>query len=120
MISFQDEATPTCGLAKSSSPMPTARSMPRAAVASRPSVTTRERGLMSIPSSPVRRAGGGVTGAVACRALDTVIGLGGRWASMYRRDLALPVGAHHLPPEPGDQGETHQRTEVGDHLLAEL
>ena len=31
VISFQDVATPICGLAKSSSPMPTARSMPRAA-----------------------------------------------------------------------------------------
>ena len=30
VISFQDEATPICGLAQSSSPMPTARSMPRA------------------------------------------------------------------------------------------
>ena len=47
VISFQDEATPICGLAKSSSPMPTARSMPRAAVFSRPSVTSRLRGLMS-------------------------------------------------------------------------
>src|SRR6478735_12644227 len=57
VISFQDEATPTCGLAKSSSPMPTARSMPRAAVASSPSVTTRERGLMSTPAALVGPAG---------------------------------------------------------------
>src|SRR5215212_4320855 len=47
VISFQLEATPICGLAKSSSPIPTARSIPREAVASRPSVTTRDRGLMS-------------------------------------------------------------------------
>src|SRR5215207_10249185 len=47
VISFQLDATPTCGLAQSSSPMPTARSIPRDAVASRPSVTTRLRGLMS-------------------------------------------------------------------------
>ena len=47
MISFQELATPIWGFAKSSSPRPTARSMPREAVASRPSVTVRERGLMS-------------------------------------------------------------------------
>jgi len=47
VISFQELATPIWGLAKSSSPIPTARSMPRAAVASRPSVTWRLRGLMS-------------------------------------------------------------------------
>ena len=47
VISFHDDATPICGLAKSSSPMPTARSIPRAAVFSRPSVTSRLRGLMS-------------------------------------------------------------------------
>src|SRR5262249_48066701 len=47
VISFQDDATPICGLAKSSSPMPTARSIPRAAARSRPSVTSRLRGFMS-------------------------------------------------------------------------
>ena len=47
VISFQEDATPICGFAKSSSPMPTARSIPRAAVFSRPSVTSRERGFMS-------------------------------------------------------------------------
>ena len=47
VISFQLEATPIWGLSKSSSPIPTARSMPRAAARSRPSVTSRERGLMS-------------------------------------------------------------------------
>ena len=47
VISFHDEATPIWGLAKSSSPIPTARSMPRAAVFSSPSVTSRLRGLMS-------------------------------------------------------------------------
>src|SRR3954465_10482024 len=47
VISFQLLATPIWGLAKSSSPMPTARSMPRAAARSRPSVTSRLRGLMS-------------------------------------------------------------------------
>jgi len=40
VISFQDDATPICGLRQSSSPMPTARSIPRAAARSRPSVTT--------------------------------------------------------------------------------
>src|SRR6476619_2062615 len=47
VISFHELATPIWGLAKSSSPMPTARSMPRAAAFSRPSVTSRLRGLMS-------------------------------------------------------------------------
>ena len=52
MISFQLDATPIWGLAKSSSPMPTARSMPRAAARSSPSVTSRERGLMSGVACP--------------------------------------------------------------------
>lgn len=47
VISFHDEATPICGFSQSSSPMPTARSMPRAAVRSRPSVTSRLRGFTS-------------------------------------------------------------------------
>ena len=47
VISFQLEATPIWGFSQSSSPMPTARSMPRDAVASSPSVTWRLRGLMS-------------------------------------------------------------------------
>ena len=53
MISFQELATPIWGFAKSSSPRPTARSMPREAVASRPSVTVRERGLMSTAEGAV-------------------------------------------------------------------
>ena len=47
VISFQLDATPICGFSQSSSPMPTARSIPRAAAFSRPSVTSRLRGLMS-------------------------------------------------------------------------
>ena len=47
VISFHELATPICGLAQSSSPIPTARSIPRDAVASRPSVTARLRGLIS-------------------------------------------------------------------------
>src|SRR5690349_18172118 len=39
VISFQELATPICGLRQSSSPMPTARSMPRAGARSMPSVT---------------------------------------------------------------------------------
>ena len=49
VISFQLDATPICGFTQSSSLIPTARSMPRDPVASRPSVTTRDRGLMSTP-----------------------------------------------------------------------
>ena len=46
VISFQDEATPICGLPKSSSPMPTARSIARAGALASPSVTSRLRGFM--------------------------------------------------------------------------
>ncbi len=56
VISFQLLATPICGLAKSSSSMPTARSMPREAVASRPSVTSRLRGLRSRWAGGLRHA----------------------------------------------------------------
>ena len=62
VISFHDDATPICGLAKSSSPMPTARSMPRAAAFSRPSVTSRLRGLRSgvrLTRSSMTVVGGG-------------------------------------------------------------
>ncbi len=47
VISFHELATPIWGLTQSSSPIPTARSIPRDAVASRPSVTARLRGLIS-------------------------------------------------------------------------
>jgi hypothetical protein len=47
VISFQDEAIPIWGLAKSSSRILTARNMPRAAARSSPSVTSRLRGLRS-------------------------------------------------------------------------
>ena len=43
VTSFQDEATPTCGLLKSSSVKPTARSIARAGARSGPSVTSRLR-----------------------------------------------------------------------------
>src|SRR5665647_1077092 len=55
VISFQELATPIWGLTQSSSPMPTARSIPRAAAFSSPSVTSRLRGLMS--GSPDEGAG---------------------------------------------------------------
>src|SRR3954471_10577008 len=45
VISFHDDATPICGLRQSSSPMPTARNMPRAAAPSSPSVTIELWGL---------------------------------------------------------------------------
>ena len=48
VISFHDEAMPICGLGKSSSLMPTARSMPRAAALSSPSVTSALRGFMFV------------------------------------------------------------------------
>ena len=46
VISFQLDAIPICGFGKSSSVIPTARSMPRAAVLSRPSVTSVLRGFI--------------------------------------------------------------------------
>ena len=46
VISFQDEAIPICGLAKSSSFIPTARNIPRAGARSIPSVTKPERGFI--------------------------------------------------------------------------
>src|SRR5699024_12425789 len=48
VISFHDDAIPTCGLSQSASPMPTARSIPRAGGRSYPSVTSRERGFRSV------------------------------------------------------------------------
>ena len=47
VISFQELAMPTCGFTQSSSVSPTARSIARAAAFGLPSVTSRERGLMS-------------------------------------------------------------------------
>ena len=48
VISFQDEAIPICGFAKSSSFIPTARNIPRAGARSKPSVTKPERGFMEL------------------------------------------------------------------------
>ena len=47
VTSFHDDATPICALSQSSSVMPMARSMARAGARSMPSVTSRERCLMS-------------------------------------------------------------------------
>src|SRR6478736_3758230 len=47
VTSFHDEAIATCGLSQSASVMPTARSIARAGAFCMPSVTSRERGLMS-------------------------------------------------------------------------
>ncbi|CAB4844374.1 unannotated protein [freshwater metagenome] len=46
VISFQDDAIPICGLIQSSSPIPTARNIPRAGARSIPSVTNPERGFI--------------------------------------------------------------------------
>ena len=48
VTSFHDEAIPICGLAKSSSFIPIARSIPRAGARSKPSVTNPERGFKVI------------------------------------------------------------------------
>ncbi len=52
VTSFQDDATPTWGLSQSSSVMPMARSMARAGARSKPSVTSRLRGFMSLAMGP--------------------------------------------------------------------
>jgi hypothetical protein len=75
VISFQLEAMPIWGFGKSSSDMPTARSMPRAAARSRPSVTVRERGLMS-----------GVVGVSVMRA--SVVAARGQYSD--RSSIAMP------------------------------
>ncbi len=51
VTSFHDEAMPICGLSQSSSVMPTARSIARDGAFCMPSVTSRERGLMSTGTS---------------------------------------------------------------------
>ena len=51
VISFHEEAMPIWALGKSSSDIPTARSIPRAAARSRPSVTSELRGFISVMSS---------------------------------------------------------------------
>ena len=72
VISFQDDAMPIWGLSQSASPIPTARSIPREVVASIPSVTTRDRGLMSIVGTGSGRfqhvsQGIGLHGPLPCR-----------------------------------------------------
>ncbi len=47
VTSFHDDATPIWDLPQSSSVMPMARSIARAGARSMPSVTSRDRGLMS-------------------------------------------------------------------------
>src|SRR4051794_31567906 len=96
VISFQLLATPICGLAKSSSPIPTARSIPRAAARSRPSVTSRLRGLMS--------------GLVMSRSLGLDPGAaGGAVRLLVAPTAALTADAVH---DPGQQG-----AQVGVRLL---
>jgi hypothetical protein len=56
VTSFHDEAMPICGFTQSASPMPTARSIARDGAFCMPSVTSRERGLMSTGVSFVREA----------------------------------------------------------------
>ena len=48
VISFHELAMPICGFAQSSSVSPMARSIARAGAFCMPSVTSRERGLMSL------------------------------------------------------------------------
>ena len=63
VISFQDDATPICGLAKSSSPMPTARSMARAGALASPSVTSWLRGFIGLCAAGGLAAGRAVLDA---------------------------------------------------------
>ena len=57
VISFQDEATPICGLLMSSSVIPTARSIARAGARWSPSVTSVLRGLRVLTGGTLRTAG---------------------------------------------------------------
>ena len=52
VTSFQLEAIPICGFSQSSSPIPTARSIPRAAARSIPSVTSNDRGFIGFGIAP--------------------------------------------------------------------
>ncbi len=62
MTSFQEEATPICGLSQSSSVIPTARSMARAGARAGPSVTSWLRGF--IPTSGSSDGSMGVWAAI--------------------------------------------------------
>ena len=46
VISFHEDTMPICGLTQSSSPIPTARNIPRAGARSIPSVTSPDRGFI--------------------------------------------------------------------------
>ena len=72
VISFQLDAIPIWGLAKSSSRMPTARSIPRAAARSIPSVTSRLRGFRSVMGPPFRIRSGHATNSAIRRRPSTV------------------------------------------------
>src|SRR5690349_14134707 len=87
VISFQLLATPICGLAKSSSPMPTARSIPRAAAFSRPSVTSRLLGFMSGPEGMAFSMPSAFREAKPV--IDTPTGYPGRMPPMIRLLVAL-------------------------------
>ena len=117
VISFQELAIPICGLSQSSSVMPTARSMPRAAARSRPSVTSRLRGLMSGPERRVSELPGlpefwlVVTRASLGRARDRDAGLGRRRAS------GLPDrSVRRFPPDVGRVLPRHEQDR--DHAPA--
>src|SRR5215211_510763 len=122
VISFQLEATPICGLAKSSSPIPTARSIPREAVASRPSVTTRDRGLMSgWPFRPTwSECGPRVCGCAVMAVQSSAYrstGLGCSHRSGPQRHPNTTSFKHQLPGQADDQHEADHQPEVDHHLL---
>ena len=77
VTSFQDEATPTWGLAKSSSVMPTARSIARAGARSIPSVTSELRGF----------------GCAWCRLAHDAGGYPRQFSARVREDVTRGYGA---------------------------
>src|SRR5215218_4452634 len=99
VISFQDDATPIWGLAKSSSSMPTARSMARAGALASPSVTSKLRGLTLTVSLPVERSSTVVTIRDGRRGTDRVTGPGG---TMAFRECSRPA-----PDEPDGAAAGH-------------
>src|SRR4051794_18182170 len=98
VISFQLLATPICGLCQSSSPIPTARSMPRAAARSTPSVTTELWGLRCGRRSP--SAVGLLTRKPYGDAGEPCIGAAATRASRGRSTVYYRAGVGDVTTEP--------------------
>ena len=100
VISFHELAMPTCGLAQSSSVSPMARSIARAGAFCIPSVTSRERGLMS--------TGVGSRGSLRRRASEGS-GPGGLRASTLVRAVPRSLSRPGALLPPGCGAHAHDR-----------